>query len=1033
PADPDQPDRASASAGASADKSRESDSPDSGKTLGPYRILEEIGRGGMGVVYKAFHPQLKRTVALKVLIAGEDATEEAIKRFHREAEAVAKLGHHPNIVPVHDIGREGRQNYFAMHYVEGKPLDRMIDDGDVAPKKAASIAKRVANGLAHAHSHGVLHRDIKPANILVDEAGEPQITDFGLAKDVTSESKMTRSGVTLGTPQYMPPEQANGILDAIDERSDVYSLGATLYEMLTLRPPFEGSTVLEVIQKVVSADPVSPRRGNPSIPRDLETICLKCIEKDPARRYPGSADLAEDLGRFLEGSPIQARPVSVAERILRRVRRNRAAAIACAGILVALATGLIFGVRLLTAEKEKEASRVRAERAERILEKGRKVSSVFLAVNGELGGVLGELKAIHHGPGTLEERRKKAAPLWERVEAFGEELPRDSASQAAWIAVKGWYRRFAGYEEEAFEQFRESRERDPDVPHGLLFEAMIRLLEYFDNTDLPLMISGAEGLEFVPSVVESKASKEAQGRFMAVLDQAKNSSVWGESSTKAFRSVFENLEKIRNADFEAADRGLGKALGIPEMALMTEEILHSRALVRYYLMRFPEGRRAIDRVLDKLPEDAGAFRLKGKLFAGEGQAAMARGDAAASDFLKQAIENYSEAIRLGDKRIATNARGLAYLKLAELCVEGGADPTDVLERSLEDFGVSISQDPEWAALSYQSRSHVFYARGRYRRMIGEDGLDDFRLALKDAEEALRLRPEWARGLDNCGTCTRILGQAEKEKGESKRAHYQDALRLHGEALQRIPDSPQFLNNRAIVYMNLGELESHKGRDPTTFYELALADLDKALDPGGNYTIAWGSRGNVWSFVGQYRARVGGNAKEAFLKAIQDYSEALDRKPTLGVLGNRGNTLRMLGDVMTAEDQDPRETYRKAARDVERALALCPGYLEFRLTSGLVYRRLGEAEQERGIDGRPWYEKSMKEYGKMLAKKPTHAVARVGLGNVYLALGKIESAKGGDPRSFFEQALAEAEKGGRADPEYVLAMELMGEIHLQTGK
>ncbi|MHC4780796.1 MAG: serine/threonine-protein kinase, partial [Planctomycetota bacterium] len=191
------------------------------KSLGPYEILEEIGRGGMGVVYKALDTKLKRTVALKVLIAGEDASEEAIARFHREAEAVAKLGHHPHIVPVHDIGAEGNRHYFAMHYVEGKPLDRMIDDGDITPRMAADMTKSLAAALDHAHGHGILHRDVKPANVLVTKEGEPQLTDFGLAKDVASETNMTRSGATLGTPSYMPPEQARGDRGAVDVRSDV--------------------------------------------------------------------------------------------------------------------------------------------------------------------------------------------------------------------------------------------------------------------------------------------------------------------------------------------------------------------------------------------------------------------------------------------------------------------------------------------------------------------------------------------------------------------------------------------------------------------------------------------------------------------------------------------------------------------------------------------------------------------------------------------------------------------------------------------
>ncbi|MHC5040327.1 MAG: serine/threonine protein kinase, partial [Planctomycetota bacterium] len=355
------------------------------KKLGPYEIIEEIGRGGMGVVYKAFHPQLKRTVALKVLIAGEDASEEAIARFHREAEAVAKLGHHPNIVPIYDIGqvvgafRETPLHFFAMHFVDGKPLDKMIDDGELSPKQAAVITKKLAEALHHAHQHGILHRDVKPANVLMAftklegerfdrltaalsgvegppgepkseipnlngkkiegsahvggwdlevggsarEGGEPMLTDFGLAKDVESESKMTRSGMTLGTPAYMPPEQADGRLEEIDERSDVYSLGATLYEMLTLGPPFEGSAVVNVIKKVLMDDPVSPRKKNPEIDRDLETICLKCLEKEPERRYTGAGALARDLENWIEGAPIAARPASFRTRVVKKARRHK--------------------------------------------------------------------------------------------------------------------------------------------------------------------------------------------------------------------------------------------------------------------------------------------------------------------------------------------------------------------------------------------------------------------------------------------------------------------------------------------------------------------------------------------------------------------------------------------------------------------------------------------------------------------------------------------------------------------------------------
>ncbi|MHC5079778.1 MAG: protein kinase domain-containing protein, partial [Planctomycetota bacterium] len=406
------------------------------REIGPYRILEEIGRGGMGVVYRAFHSELKREVALKVLIAGEDASEEAISRFHREAESVAKLGHHPNIVPIYDIGkvvgafRETPLHYFAMHFVEGKPLDRLIDDGEVTPKRAAFIARKVAQALEHAHQHGVLHRDVKPANILLTADGEPQITDFGLAKDVLSDEKVTRTGTTMGSPNYMSPEQADGRIEEIDHRTDIYGLGATLYEMLATRPPFEGATVVNIIQKVILHEPVSPRKWNPACPPDLDTICLKALEKNPGRRYASASAMAEDLRRFLESEPIQARPASFAYRFSKRVRRNPAAyGVAMVGSLLLFAAGTFF---LGFQPAMERASEIRAERslldtawAERITPQTRaeallaKARKAFEA--GEYAACAQRCKEVEDRYGDLQGSDFKAMPPIRYPALLGEE------------------------------------------------------------------------------------------------------------------------------------------------------------------------------------------------------------------------------------------------------------------------------------------------------------------------------------------------------------------------------------------------------------------------------------------------------------------------------------------------------------------------------------------------------------------------------------------------------------------------------------
>ncbi|MCI0342790.1 MAG: bifunctional serine/threonine-protein kinase/formylglycine-generating enzyme family protein [Planctomycetales bacterium] len=293
--------------------------------LGPYELLCEIGRGGMGVVHRARDTRLGRDVAVKVLGAGEEASPTMIARFLREARAAAQLGVHPNVVAVLDVGGEdGARPYIVMDLVEGPSLDTLVDEGQVPPARAAEIARKVALGVAHAHARGVLHRDLKPSNVLVGADGEPRLTDFGLARFLEDPRGLTRSGTPVGTPHYMSPEQATGSLDLVDARSDVYGLGALLYDLLTGRPPHDGPTTTEVLRRAVADDPAPPRRLRPEVAKDLDTICLKALEKDPGRRYPSAGALAEDLGRFLRGEPIAARRAGMPERLARRVRRNPA-------------------------------------------------------------------------------------------------------------------------------------------------------------------------------------------------------------------------------------------------------------------------------------------------------------------------------------------------------------------------------------------------------------------------------------------------------------------------------------------------------------------------------------------------------------------------------------------------------------------------------------------------------------------------------------------------------------------------------------
>ncbi len=414
-----------------------------------YEVQRELGRGGMGVVYLARQVSLNRSVALKLLPSGKQLGALVRQRFQAEAESAARISH-PGVVGVYEVGESNGRPYFALEFCPGGSLAAKLAGTPLPPRQAAEVVERVARAVQAAHDAGVVHRDLKPDNVLFAADHTPKVADFGLAKPVQTDSHLTADGAILGTPSYMAPEQARGDSKLVGPPADVYALGAVLYECLTGRPPFRAATLMETLTQVMTADPVPPRKLVPGLPKDLETVCLKCLEKDPARRYPSAAAVADDLRRWLDGRPIVARPVSPPERAWKTLRRRPEIGV-IAGVVLA-AVGTVVGVLAasnasLTRERnaavaaQQAAEQSRAEADGQRVKANDRLAAAVDAVESMIGHTAAESWTLN--PHLQEERRKlleDAVAFYERLAATdgGDPVVRREAARANLRAGRAW-------------------------------------------------------------------------------------------------------------------------------------------------------------------------------------------------------------------------------------------------------------------------------------------------------------------------------------------------------------------------------------------------------------------------------------------------------------------------------------------------------------------------------------------------------------------------------------------------------------------
>ncbi|MBI3271223.1 MAG: protein kinase [Planctomycetes bacterium] len=968
------------------------------RAIGRYELLAEIGRGGMGVVYKAYRPDLKAVFAVKVLLAGDDAASDATERFRREAQTAARL-RHPGIVPVHDFGVEDGKAYYAMEFVEGLGLDHVLTEPGraglkspgrrrgLAARDAARIVKDVAETIEYAHRQGVIHRDLKPGNVLLDRTGRPRVVDFGMVKllehaDVSRGGARTRSGEVFGTVAYMPPEQAAGEIRAITERSDVYSLGAMLYETVTGELPFRGASAVLQLLQVLNGEPVPPRRVNPDLSADLETVILKAMEKDPAKRYASAAALAEDLGRFLEGEAILARPVSVRYRVVKWVRRRRAATAAATLCLLAAAIAGIAAWRTRGFESAQAALRAR------LIEELRYKTELLVDTT----------LALRRAGASMRKAREEYVPRIERA--------------VAEVAAAG------------------ERRAEPHYRLGRLYRALMRFPEARHAQDEAL----AREPDYAPSLYERAVlAARAHAERMETLREAART----EEAARLGRSG--PAVKVGGAPGASPIR-----LSIPDDAALEardKEAVQLRAGLRTDLAR-------LEVLAGTSTAGAGEILTAARLACARGLA-LAYG-AASGEHPSRARELLEEALR-GDGTLEEAYEGLAranegagqwdaaatmygrgldadrgYVpfwlgrgnaryRMGLAARDAGSQPDAAYEGAIADFGRAVELDPTQAE-PWRRRASARAAQASWRWTTGGDPSPLYDETLADVAQAAELGASALELELFRGDVENDRGGFLANRGRDPSAAWAEAVRAYGRAAALDPRSVVAWTRRANARTNLGWWATRSGKDPTGIHAEALADLAEATRLNPAWPWLWASRGLLGLNAGSERQRRGEDPGPLYAQALEDLARSLAMDPgAQAVWLYQGYVHGNWAGWREAHGEDAEPLYAAAVADYDRASALSPPSTEAWRQRAIVSTAWAGRRLARGEDPTPHFERAVADWGRVLHEDPGSVEALRGRGGVRTNQALVQKAHGGDPAPLAREALADLDQAITLDP------------------
>ncbi|MDC0709130.1 protein kinase [Stigmatella sp. ncwal1] len=913
-----------------------------------YEFLGLLGSGGMGEVHKARDRRLGRIVALK-FIRGSDPN--LVMRFLQEARAQARIDH-PNVCKVYEVGEVHGKAYIAMQFVEGQRLDRAA--ASMSQPKKLRVMQEVATAIHEAHRQGVIHRDLKPTNILVErgESGRffPVVMDFGLAYDTGQGHGLTVTGAVMGTPSYMAPEQARGELSSIDRRSDVYSLGATLYELLAGVAPFTDATVVGTLAKVLHEEPPSLHSHVPAIERDLEIIVLKCLSKEPSQRYPSARALAEDLARFLDGEPIIGRRPSLPYRLRRLARKHRALVGVSALSLTAILALATFGVRTwLQVRWTQQQSEERARLAEQL---GQEVKEIewFLRLAYAL-----PLHDTGREQQLVRERMKRIAERRTGLGASGEGLVSYALGRGS-LALREF--------DKAHEQLLRARQLGIDSPE--LHYALGRVL----------------GERYYQAMEEAQRSGNKE---------------WVAARQRALEQQY--LEPA----LQSLERSQGVELESPR---------YLEGLIAFYRRQYDVAARAAGQAVSETPWLHEAWKLAGDVARAQAMEQFDRSYDVASSGLQEAARLYGQAIQQGGSdALSFEALAEVWMGQSDLDEKQGKPQAQALERALAASEKSIQASLRRSG-GYTQKAYVLMRR--YRMTFSPGQSQDKRAILEEwiatGRRAVELNPQDVSAHDALGIGYLKRGEYQARNGEDPSASWSEGATLLSRALEFQPNHPWALNDLGLLHQTRGKYQAGHGQDPRAAYREAIRCFEQAAQADPKYLYPLANQTSAYGELADYAFSRGLSPEEDVRKALEAAERGLSLDPQYYWTMNEAAAAEQIhASYLIAVGQDPRPALERARQYLDRSSLINPSYAWTHVAQARNFSLEAVQALQEGRDPGAVLAQGRQAVERAIGYAAGCAGCRIERARVELAVAEWEQRRGRSSAASLHQALIEARR------------------------